>query len=203
VDEMMKRIRPFKVLILDLRGNPGGRVSTEQRLLGYFFDKDVKIGDAKRRDRIDTIVAKKRDKEKLFAGKVIVLADSESASASEVFARIMQIEKRAVVIGDRTAGEVMTSIHVTFAFKTVVQYVDPSSFYGANITIADLIMSDGKSLEKVGVTPDILLLPTGADLAAKRDPVLARAANMAGVELEAEKAGAIFPPLPKEVDADK
>ena len=193
VDEMIKRIRSRKVLILDLRGNPGGLVSMEQRLLGYFFDKDVKIGDEKRRDRSETRIAKKRDKEKLFEGKLFVLVDSDSASAAEVFARIMQLEKRGVVIGDQTAGMVMTSNHVTFAFSTVVQYVRPSSFYGANITVADLIMSDGKSLEKVGVTPDLVLLPSAADLAAKRDPVLAKAASMAGVELEAEKAGAIFP----------
>ena len=173
----------------------------EQRLLSYFFDKDVKIGDEKRRDRSETRIAKKRDKEKVFAGRVIVLVDSDSASAAEVFARIMQLEKRAVVIGDQTAGMVMTSNHVTFAFSTVVQYVRPSSFYGANITVSDLIMSDGKSLEKVGVTPDLVLLPSAADLAAKRDPVLAKAASMAGVELDAEKAGAIFPREAKEDDA--
>jgi C-terminal processing protease CtpA/Prc len=66
-------------------------------------------------------------------------------------------------------------------------------FFGASITNADVIMSDGKSLEGVGVTPDELLLPTAADLAAQRDPVLARAAAMAGFELPPDKAGAMFP----------
>jgi hypothetical protein len=54
-------------------------------------------------------------------------------------------------------------------------------------------MSDSKSLEGVGVTPDELLLPTAADLAANRDPVLARAAAVAGFELPQDKAGAMFP----------
>ena len=66
-------------------------------------------------------------------------------------------------------------------------------FYGASITDADLIMTDGLSLERKGVTPDELILPTGADLAAKRDPILARAAALVGLKLDPEKAGAMFP----------
>ena len=66
-------------------------------------------------------------------------------------------------------------------------------YYGASITDADIIMSDGKSLERVGVTPDELRLPKPSDLAAKRDPVLAYAASLGGVTISAEQAGALFP----------
>ena len=65
--------------------------------------------------------------------------------------------------------------------------------YGLSVTDADLVMRDGKSLEHVGVTPDELLLPTPADLAAGVDPVLAHAAKLAGTELDVKKAAALFP----------
>lgn len=198
VDNMIKRIRSSQNLILDLRGNPGGRVSMEQRLVGSLFDHDVKIGDEKERKKTSPRMAKTRGPNNIFPGKVFVLVDSQSGSAAEVFARIMQLEKRGMVIGDRSAGKVMTSVQATFAFNTPAAasfQFTRVAFYGANITIADLIMSDGKSLEKTGVTPDLLLLPTPEDLATGRDPVLARAATLAGTTIDSEKAGVIHKEL--------
>jgi hypothetical protein len=70
---------------------------------------------------------------------------------------------------------------------------DTVVFFGASITDADIIMSDGKSLEHLGVTPDEALLPAAADLAAGRDPAMTHAAELAGVKLSADKAGSLFP----------
>ena len=187
VDVMMGKARKREALILDLRGNPGGYVKTLEWFAGYFFDNEIKIADLKGRKEMKPQKSKPHGGGN-FKGKLVVLVDSKSGSAAEIFARVIQLEKRGVVIGDRTAGAVMQSR--TFDHQTGN---DTVIFFGVSVTNADVIMSDGKSLEGVGVTPDELLLPTAADMAAKRDPVLARAAAMVGFELPPDKAGAMFP----------
>jgi len=187
VDDMMAKVRKQKALILDLRGNPGGSVTTLTRMLGYLFDRDLKVADAKRRKDTKPMIAKTRG-DKGFKGDLVVLVDSVSASSSELFARTIQLEKRGKVIGDHTAGAVMEALHHSHQTGA-----DTVVFYGASITEADVIMPDGKSLEHAGVTRDEVLLPSAADMAAKRDPVLVRAATLVGAKLEPEKAGAMFP----------
>jgi carboxyl-terminal processing protease len=187
VDEIMDKVRKRKALVLDLRGNGGGAISTLQRLVGNLFDRDIKIGDVKGRNEMKPQVGKTRG-QKAYQGKLVVLVDSESGSASELFARIVQLEKRGTVIGDRTAGAVMVSKHYSHQLG-----IDTIALYGVSVTNADVIMSDGKSLEHMGVTPDEVLLPTPADMAARRDPVLARAAALLGLTLDPDKAGTFFP----------
>lgn len=58
-------------------------------------------------------------------------------------------------------------------------------------TIGDFIMSDGKRLEKVGITPDIPVIPTPPALSQKTDPVLPFAAMRLSFELTPEKAGSL------------
>ncbi|HJR07567.1 MAG TPA: S41 family peptidase [Pyrinomonadaceae bacterium] len=184
---MNEQVKGNSALILDLRGNPGGYVMTLERLASHFFDREIKIADLKGRKEMKPMVAKKRNG-KMFEGKVVVLIDSKSSSAAELFARLMQLEKRGVVIGDQSSGFVMQSTYhgQEMGTETVI-------WYGASITNADVIMSDGKSLEHSGVTPDELLIPTAEDLAANRDPVLARAAELLGIKLDPAQAGMMFP----------
>lgn len=187
VDTMADKFRKRKALILDLRGNGGGLVKNLERLVGYFFDKDLKIADLKGRREMKPMVAKTRG-DKVFKGDLVVLIDSESGSASELFARLIQLEKRGKVIGDKSAGAVMQSRH--FSHQMGVDIIVP---YAVSITDADVIMSDGKSLEHVGVLPDEVIIPTAEDMAAQRDPVLARAAELVGLKITPERAGAMFP----------
>src|SRR5262249_18920895 len=187
VDVMMGKARKREALILDLRGNPGGYVKTLEWVAGYFFDKEIKIADLKGRKEMKPQISKPHG-DRNFKGKLVVLVDSKSGSAAEIFARVIQLEKRGAVIGDRTAGAVMQSR--TFDHQIGM---DTVIFYGVSVTNADGIMSDRQSLEGGGGAPHELLVPTPADLAAKRDPVLARAAAIAGLELPPDKAGAMFP----------
>jgi C-terminal processing protease CtpA/Prc len=187
VDRLFGIARKHKTLILDLRGNPGGAILTLERMLGNVLDHDVKIADRVGRKELKAEIAKTRGNS-AFSGKLIVLVDSGSASAAELFPRVVQLEHRGVVIGDRTMGAVMEAQGYSGS-----QGTDTKIFYGFSITEADLIMKDGKSLEHVGVTPDELLIPTAKDLAGGRDPVLSRAAELAGLNIEPAAAGKMFP----------
>ena len=181
------RLKNRKALILDLRGNEGGYVYVLERLAGYFFDSNVKLADRRGRKEFEPMVAKSQ-KDKSFKGRLIVLIDGASASAAEVFARVMQIEKRGIVIGDRSSGSVMESI-----FYPLQIGVDRPLNFGISATDADVIMADGKSLEHIGVSPDELLLPTAQDMSLNHDPVMARAASLVGIQLDPKKAGELFP----------
>jgi C-terminal processing protease CtpA/Prc len=187
LESQSDKAKPFDTVVLDLRGNAGGRVDTLQTFLGEFFDHDVKIGDRQERKTAKPLVAKAR---KNIRGKLIVLIDSDSSSAAEIFARVIQLEKRGTVLGDRSSGQVMESrpyIHaVSIDSRNVTQY-------GVSVTVANLLMADGNSLERIGVTPDERLVPSPDDLLAGRDPVLAWAASLAGTELSPESAGKLFP----------
>jgi len=119
----------------------------------------------------------------------VVPLDCRSASASEVFARVIQLEQRGVVLGDQSSGSVMRAKLHEYATGTNLAYVP----FAASITDSDLIMGDGLSLEHSGVIPDEIILPSPNDLAANRDPVIARGAELAGVKLTPEAAGGLFP----------
>lgn len=188
IDQMMKEAVTGAKLILDLRGNRGGYVKIEEYLTGHFFEKEVKIADMIWRKKTEARVSKPV-KDRQYKGELVVLIDSDSASASEVFARVIQIEKRGTIVGDVSAGAVMTSYGLSLVNSRGLDSFQTLSFYGLNVTVADLIMSDGKRLESVGVIPDLLVGPTGHAIALRNDPVLAYAAEMLGTKITPEEAG--------------
>lgn len=187
IDKMMKETGSYKKLILDLRGNTGGFVNTLQHLTGYFFYRDVKIGTEIKRTANKELIAKSLQNN-YFNGELIILIDSDSASASEVFARTLQLEKRAKIVGDVSAGAVMVSRSFPLANQRGVTY----SFFDLNVTVADLAMSDGSRLENTGVIPDIPVIPTGRALSIKADPILSHSVSLLGGNLSAEQAGNMY-----------
>ncbi len=188
IEKMMDEAAKGSNLILDLRGNRGGYVSISEYLTGHFFDREVKIADMVTRKKTENRVAKPV-KKRNFQGELVVLIDSNSASASEVFSRVIQIEKRGLVVGDVSAGAVMTSYNMSLQIDC-----GPSGFqritpFGMNVTVADVIMSDGNRLEQIGVIPDRPVGPSPTAIREKNDPVLAYAAGLLGVSITSEAAG--------------
>jgi carboxyl-terminal processing protease len=97
-----------------------------------------------------------------YAGRVVVLIGPGSASASEIFAHVLQQQKRATVVGRRSAGAVIVSRFYRLPGGGRLQ-----------VPIQDYVGVDGQRLEGRGVTPDVVVpAPTFADWRAGRDPEL-------------------------------
>ncbi len=186
-DSLIGRVKDGTSIIMDLRGNGGGYVKNLEAISSYFVEKDTQIAELKGRKKMEPQRAKTRGDGR-YKGKLVVLIDSESGSASEIFARLVQLEKLGVVMGDVSAGAVMQS--QTFDQAIGAENIVP---FAISVTNADVIMSDGKSLEHVGVTPDELIIPTAADVAAGRDVVMARAIESLGGKIDPVEAGKWFP----------
>lgn len=192
IDNLMQtKVRGSGNLILDLRGNGGGYVKSLEMLAGHFFDHDIVIAERKGRPekKKENEPSKLKGRKDFFQGKLIVLIDHRSGSASEIFARLIQLEKRGIVLGDTSAGAVMQSQPYPLKMNSGM---NREIYYGVSVTNADLIMSDGKSIEHVGVTPDEIILPSADDILTGRDPVLSRAVEMLGGKLSPPDAYKMF-----------
>lgn len=135
-------------LIVDIRSNGGGEVNAMRDFLSYFLPKGTVLGTNSRREADGKMVDRKmsvaRDNPLRYTGKVALLVDRGSASASEITAAALQENKRATLVGRRTAGAVLVS---TFA------QLDEG--FSLQHPISDYKTAKGVRLEKTGVTPDI------------------------------------------------
>ncbi len=190
---VVKRIEQFNSIVLDLRGNPGGLQNVLQSFLGYFFERQINIARLKERSG-ERILISKLHPANIVKGRLIVLVDNGSASSAEIFARTIQLQERGSVIGDQTAGDVMFAGTFMHRFSNLLKddwYYNVGG-YGAEITVADVLMPDGQRLEGRGVMPDRVILPTSVDLTNRRDPVLAKAVELVGGQLDPVVAGSLF-----------
>ena len=143
--ENFRKTGKVKGLILDLRGNPGGLLDQAERISDLFLQTGVivttKIGDSKK-----PYNSKEEDYD--FHGKIVVLVDSGSASASEIVAGAIKNNNRGVVVGERTFGK-----------GTVQQIFDLNDGSALKLTIADYLTPGDMSIQDTGITPDISLDP--------------------------------------------
>lgn len=147
-------------IVVDLRGNPGGLGIMAIGMAGWFIEKpDQRLGTMHMRQAPLKFTVNPRPP--VYRGRLAILVDGCSASTSEIFAGGMQDLGRARIFGTRTAGAALPS--------AIDRLPNGDAFQHA---LADYISEGGRSLEGVGVTPDVEVKLTREALLAGRDPVL-------------------------------
>ncbi len=141
-----------KGVIVDLRFNGGGYLDIAVELLSYLLPTDTEAVLIKEKNKSD-VTMRTNGKPKLLKTPLVVLVNESSASASEIVAGAIQDHQRGIVMGATTFG------------KGNVQEVD-TFFDGSSLrmTIAKWYTPQGRSIEEVGITPDILVEITEEDI---------------------------------------
>ena len=181
--DLAKALKQFQeqklqALVLDLRNNPGGLLTSAVEVSEQFVGGGKLIVYIKGRDgRKDEYFSKTKDQ--LADYPMIVLVNEGSASASEIVAGALQDWGRAVVLGTTTFGK--------GSVQTILPLSDGS---GLRLTTAKYYTPKGRSIQSTGITPDI---------AVKAQPqVVAKAGEPSGKEGDAK---AQKPPAAKDAPA--
>ena len=133
----------MKSLIVDLRGNPGGLLTTAIALSDRFLPAGTIVAT---RGRTEADNSKEiAHYANTWKVPLVVLIDHNSASASEIFAAAIQENHRGVIVGEKSYG------------KGTVQTLFPLQTFPAalRLTTAKFYSPDGREMAGVGVTPDV------------------------------------------------
>jgi carboxyl-terminal processing protease len=149
----MKKIKnelgkKFSGLVLDLRNNPGGLLDQAIAVSDAFLEKgEIVSTRGRKKENHQRFNARPGD---LAGGKpIIVLINGGSASAAEIVAGALQDHKRAIILGTKSFG------------KGSVQTIIPLKKKGAmRLTTSRYYTPSGRSIQEIGVTPDIIVEPT-------------------------------------------
>jgi len=144
VDDFQKQDHgKVKGVVLDLRDNPGGLLNQAVKVSDEFLDGGLIVYTQGRNEN---------QQQKYFSHKktgfedypMVVLVNGGSASASEIVAGALQDQKRAVIVGTQTFG------------KGSVQTILPLDDHSAlRLTTARYFTPSGRSIQAVGITPDV------------------------------------------------
>jgi len=172
-------------LIIDVRSNPGGRVDQVINVTGYFLDGG-EVFSSSGRDREFT----KRyhaDQGELFPNvPIVVLINSQSASAAEIIAGALQDRNRAMVVGRRSFG------------KGSVQSIMSVKSEGAlRLTTERYYTPSGRSIQGLGIMPDVLVSASAESETTRKRFREADLKNSLGTETESIEEDfdrMVFPP---------
>ncbi|TSC53459.1 MAG: carboxyl-terminal processing protease [Microgenomates group bacterium LiPW_31] len=132
---------PVKGVILDLRNNPGGYLSGSVFIGSEFLSSGLVVQQEHSDGRKETFSVNRPGK--LTTQTLVVLVNKGTASASEIVAGALQEYERAKIVGETTFGK-----------GTIQEAQDLLGGSGLHITTARWLLPSGKSVDKIGVTPD-------------------------------------------------
>lgn len=139
----IRKKQPVKGLILDLRNNPGGLLHQAVRIADIFVSEGTIVYTKGRIPEQNTIfTAHDNNPENDFP--MVVLVNEGSASASEIVAGALQTHKRAIIVGSQTFGK--------GSIQTIIPLPDGA---GLRMTTAKYYTPDDRSIQALGITPDV------------------------------------------------
>jgi carboxyl-terminal processing protease len=149
---------PLKGFVLDLRGNPGGLLDQATDVSDLFLSHGTivkTVGDGSKQ-KVREVREASADRDDLPDLPLVVIVNSSSASASEIVAGALKNNGRALVIGRQTFGK--------GSVQQLFEFVEPGSKdkegEGAlKLTTAQYLTPGDISIQEIGITPDVLLLP--------------------------------------------
>lgn len=156
-------------LIIDFRGDRGG-VNVDH-VMGRFLKDGTELGVSKGR-RVQARKFARSDGKPTETLPTVVLVDDSSGSASEIAALAFREFTTATMIGTKTAGAVGSTQRFEMGDGSLM-----------SITVAVYVSAKGASLNAIGVTPDITVERTDADVVAARDPQLDAAIGSANAKV--------------------
>jgi len=130
-------------VIVDLRNNPGGLLSSAVEISDLFLEKGKLIVSTKGRKGTGSVVEYKSENDPLFKGELVVLVNEGSASASEIFAAAMRDNNRGKLVGEKTFGK--GSVQKTFNLDENIAVA---------ITVAKYYTPSGELIHGKGIIPD-------------------------------------------------
>ena len=136
---------PLEGLVLDLRDNPGGLLDQAVRIADLWLsDGLIVYTQGRRKEQRQDFLAHEGGTEPDYP--IAVLVNGGSASASEIVAGALQDQRRALIVGEETFG------------KGSVQTVFPlEGDHGLRLTTALYYTPSGRSIQEVGISPDIVV----------------------------------------------
>ena len=150
-------------LVLDLRSNPGGLLVSAVQIADDLLQKGG-IVSTRGRLGISDSEFNATPGDKLKGAPLVVLVDAGSASAAEVLAGALRDNKRARIVGSRTFGK--------GSVQTLLPLDNGDSI---KLTTARYYTPSGKSIQALGIVPDVVLHPAeGAENGGKADVTEAR-----------------------------